>query len=145
MILIATVLHRWKQTESNSFLQDFCAFTEILRKNPAFCGQYLGGGRGIRGTCIFLHCYFVHHQNRRRFDNSKRLSCAFVLSGDVVVLSASQCKLRCLRANTRLSALLYSNLNWHDLRIHKRTDGVHPLVHNVGEYIFLFSYITING
>ena len=46
------------------------------------CSQYLGHDRGSQGPCICPHCYFVY--SRRKFDNSKRLTCEFVLSGDVV-------------------------------------------------------------
>ena len=38
-----------------------------------------------RNRAFFGNCYFVRYiQNRRKFDNSKRPSCAFVFSGDVV-------------------------------------------------------------
>ena len=59
-------------------------------KNPV-CGQYLGHDHGSQGPCIILYCYFVYiyiyiyiYKNRRKFNNSKRLTRAFVLSGDII-------------------------------------------------------------
>ena len=57
LILIAILVRRWKQTGSNSLLQDFgviCAHTEI-KKLP-----YLGHNHGPQGQCILLRCSYLY-------------------------------------------------------------------------------------
>ena len=75
IILIAVLIGHWKQTGSNS---SFRTSVPLRNLKTSVCGHY----RGTQGPCIFLHCYFVY--KKLMFDNSKRLSCAFVFSGNVV-------------------------------------------------------------
>ena len=78
-------------------------FTEI---KMVVCHQYLGNDCYTQGPCICLHYYFVYYIYIK-IDASQitQNSCHARLYS--AVTSASQCKLRRLRTNARLSALLY--------------------------------------
>ena len=72
--------------------------------------------REVCGWRLALALLLRMHKNRRKFDNSRRLPCAFVVCGDVVCFQrrpvrhiANYVPLL-IRANARLSASLYRSL-----------------------------------
>ena len=145
IILIPSLVRRWKQTGSNSLLQDFCASTEI-KKTAVFRSQPWPP-RTVHSSALLP---FIH-KNRCKFDNSKQLSCAFVFSGDVYV-TIQITSLTCKYPTFRFALYVCPNFLWPTYITYNRVNWMYRWNFSLGSFqiwnkvfcIIFFSHLPLS-
>ena len=103
IMLIDVLIGRWQQTGSNSFIRDAMPLPNLKSRRLRSVFRLWSWHPTTLNLSILLLCI---HENRRRFESQNGSHIALFSTPLWSADYASQCE---LRANARLSALLYTN------------------------------------